>query len=300
MSVDATTTTPGGLGSRKGATLAVASCIALATLVYLPILTNMLAHWRKDPDYSHGFLVVPLAAYFAWEKRRELARAPIEGSWWGLLPLAMGVFSLAIGQLGNLLTALRSGFVFTVIGLVVLLLGLRVFRVVAFPLLFMFLMVPLPQSLVNVIAFPLQLTAARWAVGMLHAIGIPALVEGNIIHLAHNQLFVAEACSGLRSLMALVTLGVVFAYFFKRGSLLGQAILVGSTIPIAVVVNAGRVAITGILTHHYGLAAAQGVIHEFQGIITFTFAFALLMAESRLMDLAAGVFARRTAASRRS
>ena len=283
-----------GLDSKRGAVIATSATLALAVLVYLPILTNMVAHWRKDPDYSHGFLVVPLAAYFAWEKRRELAQTPVGGSWWGLVPLAMGVFSLAVGQLGNLLTALRSGFVFTVIGLVLLILGWRIFRIVAFPLFFMFLMVPLPQSLVNIIAFPLQLTAARWAVDMLHLIGIPALVEGNIIHLAHSELFVAEACSGLRSLMALVTLGVVFAYFFKRNRPLAQVILVGSTIPIAVVVNAVRVAITGILTHHYGLAAAQGVIHEFQGIITFTFAFALLMGESRLLDVLSGFSARAT------
>ncbi len=282
---------------RRNATLATAALVALTAIVYFPILHNMIIHWGKDPDYSHGFLVAPLAAYFAWEKRRELAKAPIEGSWLGLIPLALGLFSLAVGQLGNLLTALRSGFVFTVIGLVLLLLGWRVFRIVAFPLLFLFLMVPLPQSLVNIIAFPLQLTAARWAVDVLHLIGIPALVEGNIIHLAHNELFVAEACSGLRSLMALVTLGVVFAYFFERGKPVAQAILVLSTIPIAVVVNAGRVAITGVLAHHYGLHTAQGVIHEFQGIITFTVAFALLMAEARLIDFGARLYARRRAGS---
>jgi exosortase len=269
---------------RKLMTGLAAGAVVIATLVYLPVLERMVLHWQVDADYSHGFLVAPLAIYFAWERRRDLARARIEGSWWGVLLLAAGVLSMSIGQLGGLLTMLRSGFVLTVMGLVLLLLGREIFRILLFPLLFLFLMVPLPRSLVNVVAFPLQLSAAQWAVSSLQTMGVPALVEGNIIHLAHTQLFVAEACSGLRSLMALVTLGVVFAHFFKRGHRVQQAVLVASTIPIAVVVNAARVTLTGWLAHTYGEHSAQGVIHEFQGIITFSLAFFALMGVARLLD----------------
>ena len=126
--------------------------------------------------------------------------------------------------------------------------------------------------------------AAKFAVLSLQQLGIPALVEGNIIHLAHTELFVHEACSGLRSLMALITLGVVFAYFFKRGVLWMQLFLVASTIPIAIVVNAFRVALTGYLTHHFGEEAAVGAIHDFQGIFTFGLAFFMLLGEGRLLD----------------
>jgi len=273
------------LDDRKATVTLTAVALALATLVYLPALERMVQHWGIDPDYSHGFIIAPLALYFAWERRSDLARAKIEGSWWGIVVLAIGLLSLAIGQLGALLTLLRSGFVLTVAGLVLLLLGREVFRILLFPLLFLFLMVPLPRSLMNVVAFPLQLVAARWAVAVLQMLGIPSLVEGNIIHLAHTELFVAEACSGLRSLMALVTLGVVFAHFFKPGRRIQQLVLVGSTIPIAVVVNAARVALTGWLAQHYGDKAAQGVIHEFQGIITFSLAFFALMGLARLLDL---------------
>jgi exosortase len=167
---------------------------------------------------------------------------------------------------------------------VLLLFGRKVFEVLAFPLLFLFLMVPLPQSLVNVIAFPLQLMAANAAVESLHVMGIPALLEGNIIHLAHSELFVAQACSGLRSLMALLTLGVVFAYFLQRGTL-KRLIIVFSTIPIAIFVNAVRVALTGFLAHAYGEEAASGIIHDFQGLITFFLAFLVLLVEARLLSL---------------
>ena len=260
--------------------------IGLMVAVYLPVLYYMMLHWRAVDDYSHGFLIAPLSLYFAWERRDQLRGLPISGSWWGLVPLSLGVLALTIGRLGVELTSMRSGFVLTLIGLVLLLFGRKVFRVLAFPLLFLFLMVPLPQSLVNVIAFPLQLMAANAAVEALHLLGVPALLEGNIIHLAHSQLFVAQACSGLRSLMALLTLGVVFAYFLQRGTW-RRVVIVLSTIPIAIFVNAFRVALTGILAHNYGNEAATGIIHDFQGLITFFLAFLVLLVEARILNLIA-------------
>jgi exosortase len=271
------------LGSRRAGIAAVSILIALNFLVYLPILRAMVHHWRIDPDYSHGFLIVPLALYFAYERKYDIEDAPIEGSWWGVGLLMVGLAFLAFGQLGSLLTPLRAGFVFTLMGLVLLLLGREVFRILTFPMAFLLLMVPLPESLVNVVAFPLQLIAAKWAVWALQGLSIPVLLEGNIIHLASGDLFVAEACSGLRSLMALLTLGVVFAHFFRRGHLIQQIFLVASTIPIAIFVNAIRVALTGLLANAYGFEAAGGFIHDFQGLITFSIAFVMLLAEAKLL-----------------
>ncbi len=277
-------------------TLIYGACgfIVLALGVYFPILRNMVHHWSIVEDYQHGFIVLPLALFFAYERRWDLEDAPIKGSWLGLVPMLIGLTSLTIGRLGTELMTMRSGFVLTLIGLVLLLLGREIFKVLAFPLFFLFLMVPLPQSLVNTIAFPLQLIAAKFAVFSLQELGIPALVEGNIIHLAHTELFVAEACSGLRSLMALITLGVVFAHFFRRGALWTKLFLVVSTIPIAIFVNAFRVALTGFLAHHFGRDAAGGVIHDFQGIFTFGLAFFMLLGEGRLIDLGLRIAGART------
>ena len=226
-------------------------------VIYGPILKYMVLHWNAVADYSHGFIVAPLAVYFAWQRRAQVARVPFEPTWWGLLPLLLSTLTLVIGRLGVELMNMRVSFVLALNGIVLLLLGWRAYKVLAFPLLFAFLMVPLPQSLVNVIAFPLQLIAANFAAQALYWLGIPALLEGNIIHLADTQLFVEEACSGLRSLMALVTLGVIFAYFFRKTW--GQRIIIVlSAIPIAIVVNAFRVGLTGVLTHFYGKEAAGG------------------------------------------
>lgn len=281
--------------SRRVAAYLVFGLIGATLVVYFPILRAMVHHWRIDPDYSHGFLIVPLALYFAYERKYDLEEAPIAGSWWGVIPLLIGLALLSFGQLGSLLTPLRAGFVFTLMGLVLLILGWAVFRILLFPLSFLLLMVPLPESLVNVVAFPLQLIAAKWAVAALHMLSIPVLLEGNIIHLASGDLFVADACSGLRSLMALLTLGVVFAHFFRRGHLVQQLILVVSAIPIAIFVNAIRVALTGLLAHAYGFDAAGGFIHDFQGLITFSIAFLLLLGEAKIL---AKMFGGETTAAR--
>jgi exosortase len=278
----ATTRAPESVATRQLTVGAVALAIAIG--VYAPILYYMGLHWYQVEDYSHGFLIAPLALYFAWERLPQLKRAPIEPSWWGLLPLGLGSVTLAIGRLGVELMNMRVSFVLTLMGLVLLLFGRRIFRVLLFPLCFLFLMVPLPQSLVNIVAFPLQLVAADWAVNLLYHLHVPALREGNIIHLPNTTLFVAEACSGLRSLMALLTLGVVFAYFFRK-SWGERGIIVLSAIPIAILVNALRVALTGILTYRFGEKAAEGLVHEFQGLTTFGAAFLLLLAEARLLAI---------------
>ena len=276
---------------RAAATIALA--VGLLVLVYWQVLVRMVLHWRHVADYNHGFLVAPLALFFAWERRDDLRRARLEGSWLGLIPLGLGAASLAVGRLGVELMTMRSGFVLTLIGLVLLLLGRQAFRILAFPLLFLFLMVPLPESLLNVIAFPLQLIAAQAAVATLHTLGIPALLEGNIIHLAHAELFVEQACSGIRSLMSLITLSVIFAWFFRER--LGERlILVLSTVPIAIAVNAFRVALTGVLAHVYGEQAATGFLHDVEGILTFGLAFGLLLAEARLLQLVRPQPGRRT------
>ncbi len=269
---------------RRTSILYAGATSALALGIFGPILYYMVLHWGAVDDYSHGFLVVPLALYFAWERRHGLQRAVVRPSWWGLVPLALGSLALLIGRLGVELTAMRVSFVLTLIGLQVLLLGREVCRILAFPMFFLFFMVPLPQSFVNVVAFPLQLIAADFAVETLHLLHIPALREGNIIHLVDTQLFVAEACAGLRSLMALGTLAVVFAYFFRKNPM-EQVIIVASAIPIAILVNAFRVALTGFLAHRMGSAAAHGLIHETEGLFTFGLAFGLLLVEAWLLSI---------------
>ena len=281
-----------GIGSRRAYILSAYGTSALAFVIFAPILYYMFLQWGMGQDYSHGYLIAPLAVYFIWERRKKLARTPVEPSWYGLIPLALGALALAIGRLGVEQMSMRVSFVLTLIGLQLLLLGIPMIRVLAFPLCFLFLMVPLPQSLVNVIAFPLQLIAADLAVTGLHFFGMPVLREGNVLYLPQNTLFVKDACSGLHSLVALGTLGILFAYFFRK-SWLERIILVATTIPIAIVVNAFRVALTGVLTYIWGPQMAEGAIHQTEGFFTFGVAFALLMLEATLLSILLRTVARR-------
>jgi exosortase len=161
-------------------------------------------------------------------------------------------------------------------------LGWPALRVLAFPLAFLVLMIPIPAILFNQVAFPLQLVASQAGAAVLAALSIPVLREGNVIVLAHTSLEVAEACSGIRSLISLLTLGVLYGYFTDRRPAVRVAIAL-STVPIAIVANAGRVAGTGIAAHYYGPEAAQGFFHTFSGWLVFVVALALLFLLTRAL-----------------
>ena len=160
-------------------------------------------------------------------------------------------------------------------GGIVFLFGWQYLRILAFPLAFPLLMVPIPAILFNQIAFPLQLLASRFGAGALQACSVPVLREGNVIVLANTTLEVAEACSGIRSLISLLTLGIVYGYFSDPRTWV-RVLIALTTVPIAIVANGLRVAGTGIAAHYYGPAAAQGFFHTFSGWLVFVFAFALL------------------------
>src|SRR3990172_10760983 len=168
-------------------------------------------------------------------------------------------------------------------GIILFLLGKNFWKTLAFPLAFLIFMIPLPSILMDRITFPMQLFASKVAAGSLYLMGIPVLREGNIIQLANTSLEVAEACSGIRSLISLFALSVIFAYFGQK-EMWKRVILVVSTFPIAIIANAVRVSGTGILAYHYGENVAQGFFHGFSGWILFVIAFACLFGVGTLLS----------------
>ena len=263
--------------------LGLSGILALLAALYAKVAPPLFRDWWNDPDYTHGLLVIPLALWFVWERRADLQRAPSRPSPLGALLLAGGLSMLLVGTAGAEFFLQRSSFVVVVAGLVWLLLGGARLRVLAFPTAFLLFMVPLPAIVMNAVAFPLQLFAARTATVCLQGIGIPVLREGNVILLAGTSLEVAEACSGIRSLQALMALAAVYGYWggdrtWKRWLLLVAAV------PIAVVVNAARVTGTGLLVQYWGEEAAEGFYHSFEGWVLFLAALALLMGVGTLLD----------------
>jgi exosortase len=270
---------------------AVAAIGAAGAWLYWSVAPRLVRQWANDDDYTHGFLILPLAMYFVWSDRGRLVNLPARPTLTGAAVLLVGLGMLVLGTAGAELFLQRSSFVVVIAGLVWLILGTSWLRVLAFPIAFLLFMVPLPAVVMNAVAFPLQLFAAQTATFCLQSVGIPVLREGNVIALAETTLEVAEACSGIRSLQALLALGAVYGYFTQR-SIWKRWALVLLSIPIAIAANALRVSGTGFLAHYFGSEMAQGFYHSFAGWIVFVVAFLMLLAcgglLSRLPDRWAG------------
>lgn len=257
---------------------------ALLTWLYLPTLSRLFAQWMEDSDYSHGFFVPLFSFYVVWQRRVQLSQLLPQPSWAGLPLLAFAMSVLILGQLGAELFLARFSLLLTAAGVIVLFLGWSHFRAVLFPWAFLFLMIPIPAIIFNQITFALQLVASRVAAATLALFGIPILQEGNLIHLPTLTLEVAEACSGIRSLVTLLTLAIIYGYLMDR-RLWVRWLLAVSSIPIAVVANSTRIIGTGILVQYWGAARAQGYLHALWGWIVFLVSLMLLYALQRLTRL---------------
>lgn len=255
----------------------------LLGLLYWDTTRNMVLQWWNEEDYNHGFVVPVFSAYLVYQDRERLRRLERRSSLWGLGVLVLGLLLFVVGSAGAELFLQRASMVVVLVGLVALVLGTDYVRALAFPLGFLVFAVPIPAVVRNVIAFPLQLFAAQTATFCLSATGVPVLREGNVIALAQTTLEVADACSGLRSLQALLALGAVYAFLTQKRTW-KRVLLFLSAIPIAIAGNAFRVSGTGLLAHFYGLEAAQGFYHSLAGYLMFGVAFVGLLACGSILD----------------
>jgi exosortase len=255
---------------------------ALLILSYLPVLDRLVRQWSTDEDMGHGFFVPAITGYIAWQKRDELNALRPSPNWWGLALVLYAAVQMYVATLGAELFLARTAFVFSLIGVVLFLGGTGYLRVLGFPLLLLFFMIPIPAIIYNQITFPLQLLASRVAEGALTLIGVPVLREGNVLELANQRLSVVEACSGIRSLLSLSFLSLVYAYFFDAKVWM-RAVLLVSTIPIAIVANASRVTLTGLLTE-FKPELAEGFFHSASGWVIFMVALAILVGFHQVLN----------------
>jgi exosortase len=255
---------------------------ALLLFSYAPVLWRLVQQWDSDPDMGHGFFVPVVAGFIVWQNRHELLLLTPSPNWWGLAIVLYGALQLYIATLGAELFLARTAFVISVIGIVLLLGGTAYVRVLAFPLFLLFFMIPIPAVVYNSITFPLQILASRVSTEALNVMQIPVLREGNVLELAQQKLSVVEACSGIRSLLSLTFLSLVYGYFFES-KIWMRVVLFLSTIPIAIVANASRVTLTGILTE-YKPELAEGFFHTASGWVIFMVALAILIAMHQILN----------------
>jgi exosortase len=255
--------------------------------VYWRILRALAIQWWDDANYSHGFLVPLFCLYLLWQQRATLRALPRSGSLLGIAVILAGIGALILGDLGAENFLMRSSLIVIIGGLILFHLGIRVFRAVLFPVAFLFFMVPLPGIIFYAVTFPLQRLAAEQAAWTLDALGVPVLLDGNIIHLAQLSLGVTEACSGIRSLISLFAGAVAWAYLLLPVGW-PMLVFVAATVPITIFANAARVVLTGLIGQHFGVQYASGFFHEFAGWAIYIFAFVSLLATYSLLRALSG------------
>jgi exosortase len=253
----------------------VAVLAAFSLWLYARTLVHLISQWWHDPNFSHGFFVPLFSAFVIWQERDRLRRIQAKPSWSGLLLIAFALCVLIAGQLGAELFLARVSLIFLAAGLILLFLGWKYLGALAFPLAFLFLMIPIPAIIFNQITFPLQLLASRVAAAILPLFSVPILREGNVIVLPSMALEVAEACSGIRSLMSLVTLAIIYGYLIEKRVAV-RWLLAIAAIPIAVAANSARIIGTGLLVQYWDPDKAEGFFHLFSGWLIFVVSLVML------------------------
>ncbi len=262
--------------------LALFACVlGILGLVFFDGLAYMVKQWERE-EYSHGYILPFVALYFMWQKASVLATIRSQTSWLSVLIVAFGLFVYLVGELSTLFTVIQYGFLITLSGLLVAVLGGKGSRAIFVPFLILFFMVPLPNFLYNNLSASLQLISSELGVFVIRAFGISVFLEGNVIDLGDYKLQVVEACSGLRYLFPLAALGFIAAYVYK-GAFWKKALIVLSTLPITVLMNSFRIGVIGVLVDNWGQSMAEGFLHDFEGWVVFMACAGLLVLEMWLL-----------------
>lgn len=244
-------------------------------LFNIPVLISLVGDWIRDGNYSHGFFIIPISVYLFW-KKRDVIQLPSKTSRTGFVLFLTGLVLLILGTAASEFFTTRIGLVIAVTGLAWYYLGNKNFRQVWFPFFFLLFMIPIPAIIYYAATLPMQLFASKATVALLHLIGVPVSRSGNIISLPDYQLEVAEACSGLRSLVTLLALGALYAYQAMPGKVLPVILFLG-TIPIAIATNIFRIFTTAVGAYAISKKLAEDFLHELSGLLVFITALILML-----------------------
>ena len=266
--------------------LAVAACGVLIIPFY-DALSYMVWDWSNKEEYSHGFLLPFISIFLIYQRRNELMKQEFNGSWLGVILTLVGLFVYLMGELSTLYSVVQYAFLITVSGLLLSYVGWQSFKGFIIPLMILVLMIPLPHFLYNNLSSELQLISSEIGVFVIRLFDIPVYLQGNVIDLGVMKLQVVEACSGLRYLFPLMTIGFIMAYFYQ-GSIIFRAVVFFSTIPITVLMNSIRIGLIGVSVEYWGQEMAEGILHDFEGWIVFMSCFFILVGEIWLFSYLIG------------
>ena len=273
-----TTRSPGTVAAQ------IAVLVVAFIAFYHQTFWGLFRFYRTSDDYSYVWLLPLVVGYLIWQRRKAVASAPIQINWWGGFWFLLLFLVSAYGIFGSSPSAVRSAIPVIMLAIILFCFGRKIFAHLFFPTALLIFMIPLPTLVQTRIGVPLKLLSTGLGVGLLRVVGVSVFVEGNIIDLGVTQLQVVDACSGLRYILPLLALGVIFGHFFEK-SLLKRVMLALSTIPIAILANGIRIGITGYIAQNYGPESAEGFFHGFSGWLIFVFALLLMVAFHHLLLL---------------
>jgi exosortase len=257
--------------------------LILIAWLYAPILARLVTQWWIDPNFSHGFFVPVFSGFVIWQDRARLAFIPRVPSGWGLPVIILSLATLILGVLGAELFLSRASVIILIAGLILFFLGRPMLRAVLFPLLLLILMIPIPAIVFSQVTFPLQILASKLAAWSLPILGVPVLREGNVITLPAMPLEVAEACSGIRSLLSLTTLAIMYGFLMEKRVGI-RFLLALASVPVAVAANGLRIVGTGLLVQYWDPEKAEGFFHAFSGWLIFVVSLLMLFALHRFLN----------------
>jgi exosortase len=244
-------------------------------LAYFPVWKRLVMTWYGSDDYSHGFFIVPLCLYIIWQKREILAKIPKNQTNWGLFWVLFSLLIYLIANFAEIVTMSSLSMVLFLAGLILYFYGFLMLKELIFPLAFLVFMIPVPAQIYATLTIPLQLFVSAISTWIASIVGVPVYREGNVINLPEHTLQVVQACSGLRSMISLLTLSTVFGYLTLKSNVL-RTILVFSGIPAAIAVNIIRVVGMVIAYYYFDYDLAQGSVHTVFGIFIFILALIII------------------------
>ncbi len=264
--------------------LAIGTMVAAFCLLYFRPFVDLVGIWLSDENVSHSLLLIPITAWLVWSRRARLVATPRRPTTVGLVLVIGSLLMLLVGTAGVEFFLMRVSAVGVIVGGILYLAGWGWLRVLLFPIGLTALVIPIPPVLFYQLTFPLQVVATKFGVVALQFLGIPVFREGNVIWLAHTTLEVTEACSGIRSLLSLFTLAVLYGYFTDP-RLPARVAIALSSIPIAIIANGLRIAGTGVAAQYISPSMATGFFHAFSGWTMFLTSAVMLMAVTRALKM---------------
>lgn len=262
--------------------------VSIAALIFLfsEALKYMMLDWERE-EFSHGYMIPLVSIYLILQNIPRLSSLKSTHKSIGLLFVATGIFLYFMGELSAIYTIIQYGFVIAVIGVFVSLLGIQSLKVIGIPIVYLLFMIPLPNFLYFNLSSSLQLISSNIGVYFLRLLNISVFLEGNVIDLGNFKLQVVDACSGLRYLFPLMSFGFLVAYIYEA-SLWKRAVVFFSTLPITILMNSFRIAVIGITVDMWGISAAEGFLHDFQGWVVFMACLGLLALEIFILHRLSG------------